>query len=284
MKVGSSLHMRISIIVAVFNGGKTLQQCIDSVVQQTYTNIELIVIDGGSKDLTLDVIDANKKLFSYWISESDKGVYNAWNKGLLQAKGEWLCFLGADDYFLDAQVLERMAAELAMIPPEIRVAYGQVMLLNNNGEKLYPIGEPWREVKERFKQVMCIPHPGLMHRRSLFEQRGNFDESFRIGGDYELLLRELKSSEAVFIPGIITVGMRQGGLSSSPENAIESMRDARRAQKMHGLYFPGRYWVLAMLRVYLRLLLWHSIGEKMARKVLDLARRAKGLPPYWTRT
>lgn len=274
----------ISIIIAVFNGAKTLQQCIDSIAQQIYANKELIIIDGGSTDTTLELLNANREVIGYWISESDNGVYNAWNKGLLQAKGEWICFLGADDYFWDEQVLERLAIHLRKLPSEICLAYGQIMLLNNNGENLYLIGEPWREVKERFKQVMCVPHMGLMHRRSLFEKHGNFDESFRIGGDYELMLRELESAEAVFIPGIITAAMGHGGLSSNPSNSIEAMRDARRAQKMHGQHLPGLFWVMAMIRVYLRLLLWNLVGEKMARKLLDLARRVKGLPPYWTKT
>jgi len=274
----------ISIIIAVFNGAKTLQQCIDSAVQQTYANKELIIIDGGSKDGTVDVLESNREQIGYWVSEPDSGIYNAWNKGLLQAKGEWICFLGADDFFWDAQVLDRMASQLMMIPPDIRVAYGQIMLLNNDGKDLYPIGEPWKEVKERFKQVMSIPHPGLMHRRSLFEQHGNFDESFRIGGDYELLLRELKKADAAFVSDIIMIGMRQGGLSSSPANSIESMWDIRRAQKMHGLYFPGFFWVMAITRVYMRLILWNSIGERMTRKFIDFGRRVKGLPPYWTKT
>ncbi|MEY3882719.1 MAG: hypothetical protein RIQ94_3515, partial [Pseudomonadota bacterium] len=128
-------------------------------------------------------------------------------------------------------------------------------------ENLYAIGEPWGKVKERFKQIMSIPHPGLMHRRSLFEQNGNFDESFRIGGDYELLLRELKTADAVFIPDIITV----------------------RAQKMHGLPIPSLIWILAITRVYFRLQLWNILGEKRGKKLIDWVRKISGLPAYWTK-
>jgi len=273
----------ISVIVAVFNGEKTLQQFIDSFAQQSYANKELIVIDGASTDGTVNLLEANSNHISYWVSESDKGVYNAWNKGLLQAKGEWICFIGADDYFWDTQVLARMAAQLAVIPNNIRVAYGQIMLLNNNGERLYLIGEPWKKVKERFKQVMSIPHPCLMHRRSLFDQHGSFDESFRIGGDYELLLRELKVADAKFIHDVITVGMRQGGLSSTPSNALETMLEARHAQKIHGLFIPSFFWIFAIARVYLRLVLWRLLGGRKAKKLLDFARRINGLPPYWTK-
>lgn len=274
----------ISIIIAVFNGAKTLPQCIDSVITQTYENKELIIVDGGSKDGTVDLLKSNQEQIAYWISEPDSGVYNAWNKGLSQAKGEWICFLGADDFFWNDQALARMASELVKIPSDILVVYGQIMLLSSNEEILYPIGEPWRGVKERFKQVMSIPHPGLMHRRSLFEQHGNFDESFRIGGDYELLLRELKTNDAFFVPDIIMIGMRHGGLSSNPSNSVESMWDIRRAQKIHGLHFPGCYWIMAMTRVYLRLILWNLIGEKRTRKLLDFGRNIKGLPSYWTKT
>ena len=274
----------ITVIVAVFNGAKTLQQCIDSVAHQSYPNKELIIIDGASNDGTVDLLKANNEQIKYWISEPDKGIYSAWNKGLSQAKGDWICFLGADDYFWDAQVLERMAAQLVMITPHIHVAYSQIMLLNNDGEILYPISEPWAKIKDRFQQVMCIPHQGVMHRRSLFELNGQFDESFRIAGDYELLLRELKKGDAIFIPDLITTGMRQGGISSDPANSLVSLREMRRAQQMHGQRLPSLIWLAAMARVYVRLLLWRILGEGVTRKVLDLYRRKMGLPSYWTKT
>lgn len=274
----------ITIIVAVFNGVDMLQQCIDSVVNQIYQNKELIIIDGGSSDSTVDLLKSNSKKISYWISEPDKGIYNAWNKGLLQAKGEWICFLGSDDYFWDIQVLNRMSEELVKLPGSIRVAYGQVMLLNRSGDVLHPVGEPWDVVKKSFRQFMCIPHSAVMHRRSMFEQNGLFDESFRIAGDYELLHRELKAGEACFIPDLIVTGMRQGGVSSNPENVLVVMRETRRTQKMHGQLLPGWIWIFAISRVYARLLLWHVVGEKSTRKIVDLYRRMMGLPPYWTKT
>lgn len=273
----------ISIIVAVFNGADTLQQCIDSVTRQTYLNKELIIIDGGSKDGTVELLKANNGQISHWLSEPDHGIYNAWNKGLAKAKGDWICFLGADDYFWDAQVLENMDGHLAKLPEDIRIAYGQVMLLNEDGEKLYPTGEPWQNIRERFRQIMCLPHQGVMHRHSLFGQHGLFDESFSIAGDYELLLRELKSADALFISHLIVTGMRQGGISSNPANTLATMREFRRAQRMHGQRWPGRIWLAAMARVYVRLLLSRLFGETLTRKALDRYRRIIGLPQYWTK-
>jgi len=274
----------ITIIIAVFNGVKTLQQCIDTVAQQTYANKELIIIDGDSKDGTVDLLKANNSQITYWVSEPDHGIYNAWNKGLEQAKGDWICFLGADDFLWDMQVLERIAKQLVIIPAGISVVYGQIMLLNNNGENLYPIGESWQKIKKHFRQVMCIPHPGTMHRRSLFEQNGKFDESFRIAGDYELLLRELKKADAVFIPDLIIVGMRQGGISSDPANALVAMREIRLAQRVNGQKLPGWIWIMAMIKVYIRLLLWGLLGEVVARRILDFGRKILGLPPFWEKT
>jgi glycosyltransferase involved in cell wall biosynthesis len=273
----------ITIIVAVFNGAKTLQQCIDSVAQQTYPNKELIIIDGGSKDGAVDLLKENHNRISYWVSEPDHGIYNAWNKGLEQAKGDWICFLGADDFLWDTQVLEKFAIQLAMIPPNICIAYGKIMLLTFNGESLYLVGSPWSKVKHRFKQKMSIPHQGVMHRRCLFEKHGEFDESFRIVGDYELLLRELINGDAVFIPDIIVTGMRQGGVSSDPESTLTILREVRRAKIKHGLKLPSRLWIMAIIRVYIRLILWQVLGEKRARKALDFGRRVMGLPSYWTK-
>jgi hypothetical protein len=253
-------------------------------MEQTYTNIELIVIDGGSTDGTVDLIQANAQCVAYWVSEPDRGIYNAWNKALAQVKGDWICFLGADDYLWGTQVLAQMAEQLVLVPQDVRVAYGQIMLLNNSGSELHALGEPWANVKNRIKQLMCLPHPAVMHRRSLFADHGNFDESFRIAGDYELLLRELKTKDAFFIEGIVMTAMRQGGISTDPDNTLLGLREVRLAQLKNGLLRPGLGWRVALLRTYVRLLLWRFLGERWARRMLDIGRHLMGLPAYWMKT
>ncbi len=273
----------ITIIIAVFNGAKTLQHCIDSVAQQTYPNKQLIIIDANSTDGTVDLLKANNHIINYWISEPDKGIYSAWNKGLLKAEGDWLCFLGADDYFWDAQVLEKMSQALEKVPSDIAVVYGQIMLLSEEGDEMYLSGESWLTAKQKYIQTPSIPHTATMHRRAFFEQHGNFDESFRIAGDYEMLLRELKSADAMFIPKLITAGMRQGGVSSNPKNSLLSMKEIRRAQKKHGYPYPSALWIRALLRVYLRLLLSKILGDNLTAKFIDYFRQIIGLPAYWTK-
>jgi hypothetical protein len=123
-----------------------------------------------------------------------------------------------------------------------------------------------------------------MHRRSLFEQHGKYNESFRIAGDYELLLRELKTNNAYFIPDVIVAAMRIGGISWVPANSLLVMRETRCAAKMHGRRSPGLFWLIAIAKTYTRLLLWNVLGTSLAMKIFDLGRRIRGKPPLWTRT
>lgn len=274
----------ISIVVATYHNESTLQQCIDSVAQQTYPRKELIVIDGGSKDGTVELLETNSQKIRYWISEPDRGIYHAWNKAISRAGGEWICFLGADDFFWDTNVLVRIGERLKLLPPRIRVVYGQNMLVNNQGEHLYPVGAPWQTLKRKFQASMCLPHPGMMHHRSMFEQYGGFDESFRIAGDYEMLLRELKHADALFIPDLIIAGVRHGGISSRPNAALQVLVEARQAQRMHGQRLPPILWIWSMVKVYLRLLLWRLFGEQLTRNALDLGRQMLNQPKHWTKT
>ena len=280
-KTGVRGRPLITVVTVVLNGKKFLEQTIQSVIQQTYDDVEYIVIDGGSTDGTLEIIKKYDHTIDYWVSERDSGIYNGMNKGVALATGDWIGFINADDFFWNERVVERVATSLEKLPSDILIAYSQIMLLTSSGENLYVIGKPWDKIKRRFKQVMAIPHPGVMHNRSLFEQHGRFDESFRSAGDYEMLLRELKTGDAVFIPNIIVAGMRQGGISNRPEQTLNSLREVRRAQIMHGLKLPGGIWLMAVLRVYIRLLLWWVLGERATRQVLDLGRRIMGLPAVW---
>lgn len=274
----------ITVIVAVYNGGKTLKQSLDSIVNQTYKSIQLIVIDGGSTDDSVGIISRMSEKLHYWISEPDKGIYNAWNKGLAKATGDWVCFIGADDYFLNAKVLANMASVLKQAPLAVDVVYGKIVLLGYEDEVLYEYGEPWERVAPKFKNTMCLPHPGLMHRRTAFLQHGEFDESFKIAADYDMLLRILQNGVAQFIPNLTVVAMRQGGASSNPKNTFLALCEIRSAQYKAGFIMPSMTWMLGWFRALLRLVLWRLLGERNARRILDLGRHMMGLPPYWTKT
>lgn len=266
----------ITVIVSVYNGVSTLQQCIDSVCNQTYAYKELIVIDGGSTDGSVELIKANCHQIAYSISEPDNGIYGAWNKGLAYATGDWICFIGSDDFLWSDDVFHRIASKLVDLPEHFKVAYGQIMLLNNVGDALYRMGIPWEQVKARFKQLMSLPHPAVLHRRSLFAEHGNFDESYRIAGDYEMLLRELITKDAFFVPDIVVTGMRQGGISSNPINNVRALNEVRAAQRKNGLRYSGRLWQLTMVRAYVGLAMSKVLGIRNARILLNAVRRLIG--------
>jgi glycosyltransferase involved in cell wall biosynthesis len=204
---------KISVIVAVFNGSATLLRCLNSIYSQSHNNYEIIVIDGGSKDGTIKILQDNSKRIDYWESVPDRGIYHAWNKALSHAKGEWICFLGSDDFFWDSEVFKNMLPRLQIAKNDgVRLVYGRVASVDKIGKVKNLLGIPWNRINSVLAHQMP-PHPGLLHSSLLFKEHGTFDESFRIAGDYEFLLRELKTGDATFIPDIIVAGVQYGGVS-----------------------------------------------------------------------
>lgn len=261
----------ISVIVAVFNGVETLGRCIDSVTRQTYRHKELIVIDGGSVDGTKDVIEAHARRIAHWESERDRGIYHAWNKALKVAQGDWVYFLGADDYFVDEHVLARVAPYLQRGPTDAQVVYGRVHLVKADGSIIGTFGEAWN--RRSFFQLMTLPHQGVFHRRSLFEEHGGFNEEFRIAGDYELLLRELKSHDPVFIPGGTIAAMQFGGMSSDGRLALETLREIKRARDLNGVTMVAPLWRWALVKAYVRRFSSRLFGQAWTRVMVNGYRR-----------
>ena len=274
---------RITIIVATFDAAQTLQRCLDSIAGQTYPHRELVVMDGGSTDGTVDVIEANEGRISYWKSEPDRGVYHAWNKALDHASGEWVCFLGADDFFWNDNVLDRMVPHFReALAQDVRVVYGRVAIITGKGKILETVGEPWELVEKRFRQEMSIPHQGVLHHRDLFEEHGKFDESFKILGDYDLLLRELKSRKARFIPDVVITGMQLGGLSSIPLFQLEHIREVVRARQKNGILGSSPRVRRRLVRAWIRLGVSKLIGGKATDQFVDIYRVITGKPIKWT--
>jgi glycosyltransferase involved in cell wall biosynthesis len=268
----------ISVIVAVFNGAKTLQRCIDTAARQTYVNKELIIADGGSSDGTVDIIRKNTVVIAHWASGPDRGICHAWNKSLSHAKGNWMYFLGADDFFWEDNVLEEIAPHLASKFSETRVVYGRVNTVRSDGTVIKTYGEEWPRIRRRFLQVMCIPHQGVFHHRSLFDTHGPFDESFKIGGDYELLLRELKTKSAQFV-NVVVAGMAWGGASSRPLLSMHALREVDRARRKNGVHVVPILWLWDFMKAWVKHVLSLRLGEDRAREMVDLYRRLTRRPP-----
>jgi glycosyltransferase involved in cell wall biosynthesis len=273
----------ISVVIALLNGGALLKRALDSVLQQDYINRELIVMDGGSTDGSVDVLRSYESSIAYWESQADRGLYHAFNKALARVRGDWIYFLGADDFLWDKRVFAVMVRHLADAYPPHRIVYGHANFVSERGETLEVLGKPWRDFRGRFLQGFMIPHQAVFHHRSLFEVHGSFDESFRAGADYEILLRELRTGPALFVPDVVVAGYQFGGRSSAPRNTLLVLKERRRARKLNGVGSPGILWYLAEMRALLRAALWAVLGERLAKRVLDIGRAILGKPPLWTR-
>jgi len=216
----------ITIIIAVYNGSDTLERCLESIAKQSFREFELILMDGGSTDGTLSIIEAYSDQVTYWESAADRGIYHAWNKALAHAQGEWVLFLGADDRLHDEGALERMLPHLES-KSQHPLVYGKLRMEGAPYDGLV-LGKPWNW--RTFRRRMSIPHTAAFHHRKLFEEVGPYNESFRISADYELLLRKKIKLNPIFVDEFVTV-MAAGG--TSVNNATRSLEEARRAQVLH---------------------------------------------------
>ena len=244
--------IRITTIIAVLDMADTLQKAIDSVLLQDYDNKELIIIDGGSTDETIKIIKKNQSLIDYWECYEKKGIYRAWNRALAHATGEWIHFLGADDYFPANNIFSHMLPYMHSANNEIRLIYGKIAIINQNGEIKSLVGKDWSTARKALRKRMPIPHPGVFHHHSIFKKHGLFNESFRISGDYEFLLRELKFGEAQFVPDIVVKHMRIGGLSLYWRNDFTRVFENAKARRLNGMPAYTIWWGIMLVKSLLR--------------------------------
>jgi len=194
----------VSVVTVVFNNKDGLEKTILSVRAQTYKNIEFVIIDGGSKDGTQDIIRKHEQSIDYWMSEPDKGISDAFNKGIAKIHGEWVIFLNADDSFSGPTVLDEMSKQFYNAPVVTGFA--------RSGQKLIP-KRVLRNADSLTVRVM-VSHQASIIRTSLFETYGVFDISYKVRMDYEFWLRVLRNEKFHFIDQIL-VEFAPGGASAT---------------------------------------------------------------------
>lgn len=203
---------KLSIIIATFNASVTLRRCLESIVSQLTEECELLVIDGGSTDGTQAIIKEYKEYIAYTVSEKDFGVYDAWNKGIKVAKGEWIVFIGADDVLLP-HAIDKYAAFLIEEGDDYDIICGKLHFVDKNGKVLRDVGEPWNWNKMTHRRLK-FAHPGMLHNRRCFERIGFFDTKYKICADSDFLQRLGPNTKAAFINEFL-VNMQEGGISDS---------------------------------------------------------------------
>jgi len=206
--------VKYSIITAVYNGEKYISRLMASVFNQSYPNIEWIVQDGGSKDGTLDKLRPHADRIKL-VSEPDSGMYDAWNKALDRATGDWAIFLGADDFFISPHSIAQCHRHLRGMPPHIDIAYG-ALLMGNNGKAEHLLNRTMHRAYNTFLSDMGVPFPATFIRVPVL-QRERFDASYKIAGDFEFVARILSGDNVARLPIIVSY-MEMGGLSSDSSN------------------------------------------------------------------
>lgn len=214
----------ISVITIVYNDLKGLKKTFESVVNQSYNNMEYVIIDGGSSDGSVDFIKEQQEHFSYWVSEKDKGIADAFNKGVQAAKGDWIILLNAADYFQDEYAISKMIPYLE-VNQNADIVYGKMTEVDENGELGKSFGRPFD--KSSFERECTIIHPATFHNKYFFEKNGLFSLDFKIAMDYEIFLRK-RDLKAVFADEQITF-MEKGGVSQEdPTRAYKEVNDVKR--------------------------------------------------------
>jgi len=273
----------VSVIIGVKNGARTLQHCLDSIAAQEFEGREAIVVDSASTDGTVAILEAAARAgrVTRFLSEPDSGLYQAWNKGVRLSRGEWVCFLGCDDAFHDAGALGALLATAGAARPAARIVYGLVNRVTERGEVVEVWGGPWASARARCLAGFMIPHPGTLHHRSVFDERGAFDESYRVAGDYELVLREVLLHDPVFVDRVV-VDMRFGGMSSKPAAIHRTLQEVQRARAAHGLHGKPARLRQALAAAWLGAGIERFLGDRAYRIAADLYRIARGKPRIWT--
>ncbi|MGH8556016.1 MAG: glycosyltransferase family 2 protein [Methylococcales bacterium] len=222
--------MKISIITAVLNGRATLADTLESALAQDYPDIELIVIDGASTDVTLEIIQRYAGRIAHAVSEADCGIYDALNKGIRLASGEAVGFLHSDDCYADDRVLSRIAAALA--DPGMESCYGDLLYVHkDNPDRVIRHWRAGPYDRGSLVRGWMPPHPTFYARRTVYERLGAFDLNYRIAADYDCLLRFLAVGgiSCAYIPEVL-VRMRLGGASNrSLRNLLRKSREDYRA-------------------------------------------------------
>ena len=222
----------VSVITAVYNGGETLERAIESVVSQTCPRIEFIVIDGGSTDCSVDLLRKYEDSIDYWISEPDNGIYDALNKGIAVATGEWLYFLGADDVLVDVDVFKSVFSRRY----DTKFLYGDVVYGDTGG--IYG-----GEFTKRMLTKKNICQQGIFYHGELFKILGNFDPKYPLLADWAFNMQAFALGGTK--PTHINVVIARYSLAGASNRVMDSaFAEDRLGLIKRYLGFPYYQWAL----------------------------------------
>jgi len=231
--------MKVSIITVCYNSSATIEATINSVLSQSYNNIEYIVIDGKSTDKTLEIVKRFSGITKL-ISEPDEGLYYAMNKGIQIAEGDIIGILNSDDVFYDNQIVEKVVNHYNKMNCDI--VYGNIQFVNNKND-LIRVWKSKKFIKNSFLKGWHPPHPSLFVKSAVYRNYGVFDTQFKIAADFDLMLRFFeKYCLSNSYLNITFVSMLVGGASNSIGGILRGNREIRLSFKKNILK-PSRFYI-----------------------------------------
>lgn len=250
--------MKVSIITITYNSAETIEDTIQSVLSQDYPNIEYIIVDGASKDSTLEIVNRYRSSISKIISERDKGIYDAMNKGVTLATGDVIGILNSDDFYADSKVISDIVRTMQAANSD--ACYADLVYVDR--VETSKVIRSWKSGEYRhgdFLRGWMPPHPTFFVKRTLYERHGLYSLELKSAADYELMLRFIHKHgvSMAYLPRVITK-MRAGGQSNvTIKNRWKANKEDRLAWKMNGLQ-PG---FLTLLRKPLSKLIQYLPGR-----------------------
>lgn len=241
-------RMKVSIVTVCFNSAATIEDTIRSVQAQDYDQVEHVIIDGGSTDGTQAIVGRYNGRIKKFVSEPDRGIYDAMNKGLAFAGGDVVGFLNADDVYASPNVIGDVVD--AMHAGPIDGVYGDLVYVARHDSNR--IVRYWRAGTYRpkaFYSGWVPPHPTFFCRTSLYRQLGGFDPAYRIAGDFELMLRFIEKNGIClqYVPKPL-VRMRAGGRATTIRGIVQGNREIIRAFRRNDMAFLGRFFCTKLVR------------------------------------
>jgi glycosyltransferase involved in cell wall biosynthesis len=259
--------MTISIVTVVLNNRNCVEQCIGSVLSQTYNNVEYIVIDGGSTDGTIEIVKRFRNEINQFISEADSGIYDAMNKGIRRARGDVVGILNSDDFYADERVIGNVVK--CLYENRVDSCYGDVMYVDRNDtDKVVRYWKAGWYAREKFKLGWMPPHPAFFCKRSVYAKYGLLNLDFPLAADYELMLRFLfkYGVSAAYIPKAL-VKMRAGGTSRPGAYTLGAIRENYNAWKANSLDYPATILLKPLLKILQYLGSSSFTGDSQAENV-----------------
>lgn len=262
--------IKISVITVVYNNEKTLEKTINSVLSQSYKEIEYIIVDGKSTDGTLDIINRYKKNISKFVSEKDNGIYDAWNKGVKMATGDIIFFINSDDIFYDDNVLE-IVAKAFQQNLNYDYIYGGIVsrgIFNNGKDAVF-----LKEISNySIKMGQVIPQPSLFIKRSLFDEIGFYNTDYKVNADFDFDCRlVINNKKGLHVKYLISYYDQNGYSSRGGWNLYQEKISVIR--KHFGNYYASLYYIKSVFR-YLTVSLLKKFG--IAGLISNLINKLKG--------